>query len=62
WRATERGALILSDALVGLECSLFEQIVTSTHTVFMGHVKQIWLGNQDQPLVYSDGQFATLAA
>ena len=62
WLETELGALMLSEALVGLECSLFEQIDTSTHTVFMGHVERVLLGSEGQPLVYSDGQFATLAA
>jgi len=62
WCKSDFGVPMLKDSLVGFECKLFEHFVTSTHSVFMGHVVKTCFGDDGQPLLYSRGQFSTLAA
>lgn len=62
WQETALGLPMLTDNLVGFECRLLEKIHSGTHIIFIGNVEQICFGDQGRPLVYSDGQFDTLAA
>ena len=39
-----------------------KKIAHGTHTVFLGQVEQMLLGQKGKPLLYSEGQYAKLAS
>ncbi len=65
WRgiATEegaRGAPLLVGALGWLECRLVSEHETGDHSLFVGEVESVRLGEPAPPLVYHDGSYRTL--
>ena len=62
WTRLATGAPVLIDALVSFDCRVVKKLVHGTHSIFLGQVEQILLGQKGKPLLYSDGQYAKLAA
>ncbi|NWK98602.1 flavin reductase [Sphingobium lactosutens] len=51
----------LADALARLSCRLDETVECGTHSIFMGRVEAVHLGD-GEPLLYCQGDYAWLAA
>lgn len=51
----------LDDALARLSCRLEEAVECGTHSIFMGRVEAVHLG-EGEPLLYCQGDYARLAA
>lgn len=62
WTRLTTGSPVLVDALVSFDCRVVKKVVHGTHTVFLGEVEQILVGNKGKPLLYSEGQYARLAS
>ena len=61
WTRLVTGAPVLIDALVSFDCRVVKKVAHGSHTIFLGQVEQILLGQKGKPLLYSDGQYAKLA-
>ncbi|MGQ0654974.1 MAG: flavin reductase family protein [Betaproteobacteria bacterium] len=62
WTHLSTGAPVLIDSLVSFDCRVVKKLSHGTHTIFLGQVEQIVLGQKGKPLLYSDGQYAKLAS
>ena len=62
WTKLATGSPVLVDALVSFDCRVVKKMTHGTHTVFLGQVEQMLLGQKGKPLLYSDGQYAKLAS
>jgi flavin reductase len=62
WTRLATGAPVLVDSLVSFDCRVVKKLAYGTHTIFLGQVEQILLGQKGKPLLYSDGQYAKLAS
>ena len=62
WTRLATGAPVLIDSLVSFDCRVVKKLVHGTHSIFLGQVEQILLGQKGKPLLYSDGQYAKLAS
>jgi flavin reductase len=62
WTRLTTGSPVLIDALVSFDCRVVKKLAHGTHTVFLGQVEQMLLGNKGKPLLYSEGQYAKLAS
>ena len=62
WTKLATGSPVLVDALVSFDCRVVKKMVHGSHTVFLGQVEQMLLGQKGKPLLYSDGQYATLVS
>jgi flavin reductase len=62
WTKLATGSPALVDALVSFDCRVVKKMVHGSHTVFLGQVEQMLLGQKGKPLLYSDGQYAKLAS
>jgi flavin reductase (DIM6/NTAB) family NADH-FMN oxidoreductase RutF len=62
WTRLETGSPALVDALVSFDCRVVNRLVHGTHTIFLGEVARLAIGRKGKPLLYSDGQYAKLAA
>jgi flavin reductase (DIM6/NTAB) family NADH-FMN oxidoreductase RutF len=62
WTKLATGSPALVDALVSFDCRVVKKMVHGSHTVFLGQVEQMLLGQKGKPLLYSEGQYAKLAA
>jgi flavin reductase (DIM6/NTAB) family NADH-FMN oxidoreductase RutF len=62
WTRLATGSPVLIDALVSFDCRVVKSLVHGTHTIFLGQVEQVLLGQKGKPLVYSEGQYAKLAS
>jgi len=62
WVKLATGSPVLVDALVSFDCRVVKTVAHGTHTVFLGQVEQILIGQKGKPLLYSDGQYAKLAS
>jgi flavin reductase (DIM6/NTAB) family NADH-FMN oxidoreductase RutF len=62
WTKLATGSPVLVDALVSFDCRVVKKMVHGSHTVFLGQVEQILLGQKGKPLLYSEGQYAKLAS
>src|SRR6185503_5586913 len=62
WTRLATGSPVLIDALVSFDCRVVKQMTHGTHTVFLGQVEQILIGQKGKPLLYSEGQYAKLAS
>lgn len=60
WTTLHSGAPVLTDALVGFDCTVDEIFVTPSHGVIIGEIKHVLFGEGEQPLLYSNGNFTTL--
>src|SRR6266850_965130 len=62
WTRLATGSPVLIDALVSFDCRVVKSLAHGTHTIFLGQVEQILIGQKGKPLLYSDGQYAKLAS
>jgi flavin reductase (DIM6/NTAB) family NADH-FMN oxidoreductase RutF len=62
WTHLSTGAPVLIDSLVSFDCRVVKKLTHGTHTIFLGQVEQIVVGQKGKPLLYSDGQYAKLAS
>ena len=62
WTRLATGSPALVEALVSFDCRVVKKVVHGTHTVFLGQVEQMLLGQKGKPLLYSEGQYAKLAS
>ena len=62
WTRLVTGAPVLIEALVSFDCRVVKTLTHGTHTVFLGEVEQMLIGQKGKPLLYSDGQYAKLAS
>ena len=62
WTRLATGAPVLVDSLVSFDCRVVKKLAYGSHTIFLGQVEQILLGQKGKPLLYSDGQYAKLAS
>jgi flavin reductase len=62
WTRLATGSPVLIDSLVSFDCRVTKKLAHGTHTIFLGQVEQVLLGNKGKPLLYSDGQYAKLAS
>ena len=62
WTRLATGSPVLIDALVSFDCRVVKRVAHGTHTVFLGQVEQVLVGKKGKPLLYSEGQYARLAA
>ncbi len=62
WTRLATGSPVLIDSLVSFDCRVVKKLAHGTHTIFLGQVEQILLGQKGKPLLYSDGQYAKLAS
>jgi flavin reductase len=60
WSTLASGAPVLSGALINLDCVTEQTVDFSTHTLFIGRVEAIALDNPAKPLLFVDGQWASL--
>jgi flavin reductase len=56
------GAPALDGCLVNCDCEIVQQAQAGTHTVFFGRVVANRVNSGDSPLLYFDGNYATLAS
>src|SRR5919106_2891081 len=62
WTKLATGSPVLVGALGSFDCRVVKKLTHGTHTVFLGQVEQILLGQKGKPLLYSEGQYAKLAS
>jgi len=62
WTKLATGSPALVDALVSFDCRVVKKMAHGSHTVFLGQVEQMLLGQKGKPLLYSEGQYAKLAS
>lgn len=62
WTRLATGSPALIDALVCFDCRVVKRVAHGTHTIFLGEVAQVLVGKKGKPLLYSEGQYARLAA
>src|SRR3970040_1317066 len=62
WTRLATGSPVLVDALVCFDCRVVKKLAHGTHTIFLGQVEQVLLGQKGKPLLYSEGQYAKLAS
>jgi flavin reductase (DIM6/NTAB) family NADH-FMN oxidoreductase RutF len=51
---------VLRAALAHLGCDVVRVHEEATHSIFVGQVRWIWLGEGREPLVYFDGAYCAL--
>jgi flavin reductase (DIM6/NTAB) family NADH-FMN oxidoreductase RutF len=61
WIELVTGAPILSDAIVGFDCTLDQAIVYASHSILIGQVQDIKIADSHKHLMYLEGEFADLA-
>src|SRR5690349_6103246 len=62
WTRLATGSPALVDALVSFDCRVVKKMAHGSHTIFLGQVEQMLLGQKGKPLLYSEGQYAKLAS
>jgi|SRR6266404_65433 len=62
WTRLTTGAPVLIEALVSFDCRVVKTLTHGTHTVYLGQVEQMLIGQKGKPLLYSEGQYAKLAS
>jgi flavin reductase (DIM6/NTAB) family NADH-FMN oxidoreductase RutF len=57
WSVGSNGAPRLLDAVAAFECSVEEMIVTRTHAIVIGEVRDVVVAGDPCPLIYVNGSF-----
>lgn len=60
WRASRTGAPLLETAMAAFDCRTHEAVSMGSHTIFIGDVVDILVGDDADPLIYFDGDFRNL--
>jgi flavin reductase len=61
WSALTTGAPALDEAIVAFDCTLDQAIVYASHSILIGQVQDIRIGDTHKHLMYLEGEFADLA-
>lgn len=61
WSALETGAPAIDGCLASFDCRVANALQSGTHTVFFGHVVALRAAPGGPPLLYHNGDYATLA-
>ena len=61
WTLMATGAPILKNAIASFDCELLDQHAYETHTIFIGGVRALRAGGDENPLIYLAGCFRRLA-
>jgi flavin reductase len=61
WLELATGSPVLSDAIVAFDCTLDQAIVYASHSILIGQVQDIRIGDIHKHLMYLEGEFADLA-
>ncbi len=61
WIELATGAPVLDDAIVAFDCTLDQAIVYASHSILIGQVQDIRVGDAHKHLMYLEGEFADLA-
>ncbi|MDP9900755.1 flavin reductase family protein [Variovorax ginsengisoli] len=63
WDSAATGSPVLKSAVVAFDCAIVQRIPYNTHTIFLGEVRAVRVGEAGcHPLVYLDQQFQRLGA
>jgi flavin reductase (DIM6/NTAB) family NADH-FMN oxidoreductase RutF len=62
WSVGVNGAPTLVDAVAAFECSIEEMMITRTHAVVIGEVRNVVVAGEARPLIYVNGTFGHLHA
>lgn len=57
WSTGVTGAPILDDAIASFDCELCDEFDTRTHSIFIGHVRDVKVHCTASPLLYHRGAF-----
>ncbi|MEW9807129.1 flavin reductase family protein [Mesorhizobium marinum] len=60
WSSLATGAPALDGALINLDCALSSDVETESHSIFIGHVRQVRFGAVKSPLLHYDRSFFSL--
>jgi flavin reductase (DIM6/NTAB) family NADH-FMN oxidoreductase RutF len=61
WIDAEPGVPILADASIAMVCKLRYAWPVDTHILLIGAVERVRVADEDNPLIYRNGQFGTWA-
>lgn len=61
WIELSTGSPLLDEAIVGFDCTLDQAIVYASHSILIGQVQDIKIGDIHKHLMYLEGEFADLA-
>jgi flavin reductase (NADH)/cob(II)yrinic acid a,c-diamide reductase len=61
WVELSTGSPVLSEAIVGFDCTLDQAIVYASHSILIGQVQDIRIADSHKHLMYLEGEFADLA-
>ncbi|WP_440995985.1 flavin reductase family protein [Arhodomonas sp. SL1] len=59
WDTSARGIPMLHGALASFDCVVEEMLVTHTHAVLIGEVKEVVATDPEAPLLYMNGRFGS---
>lgn len=62
WRAGETGAPLLQGAAVAIDCEIEDMIEWTTHSILIGRVRSVEIGDASAALVYWQGDYRPLTA
>ena len=62
WRAGETGAPLLEGAAVAIDCEIEDMIEWTTHSILIGRVRSVAIGDSSAALVYWQGDYRPLTA
>lgn len=60
WMTLETGAPVLRSALVAVDCEIYNSMRLETHTVFLGRVRGVYIGEKRMPLLHFDRNYCSL--
>lgn len=55
------GAPALANAVVSFDCSVEQAIESGSHTIYIGRIVSVRISDNNQPLIYSEGRYSTVA-
>jgi flavin reductase (DIM6/NTAB) family NADH-FMN oxidoreductase RutF len=62
WAAGVNGAPLLVDAPAVFECSVEEMVLSRTHAIVIGEVRNVMVNGEARPLIHVNGRFAHVDA
>ncbi len=62
WRKGETGAPLLEGAAVAIDCEIEDMIEWTTHSILIGRVRSVAIGDSSAALVYWQGDYRPLTA
>lgn len=62
WRESQLGSPLLDGALVSFDCIVNEMLITHTHSILIGDVRDVIIGPTNPPLLYNNGTFISASS